>query len=175
MRLQGYKRHHRKLQNTRDFWLQCKWLMQHESHNYEDIAGARTVGLHCGPTGNAEESCFFKERSVRGDQGGTWGRFKHSFYRCCCIQRQNGELRYANRARFLSLPGYRLENVAQKWAKKEEGAVKKNSERSLFLSHDCDMVWCVQIVKSPFFVLFFMTKNKNKWKVSLGEGVKRMK
>lgn len=47
--------------------------MQHESHNYEDIAGARTVGLHCGPTGNAEEFCFFKERSVRGDRGGDVG------------------------------------------------------------------------------------------------------
>lgn len=38
-----------------DFWLQCKWLMRRKYHNYEDIGSALTVGLHCGPTGNAEE------------------------------------------------------------------------------------------------------------------------
>lgn len=29
--------------------------MQHEYLNYEDIGSAQTVGLHCGPAGNAEE------------------------------------------------------------------------------------------------------------------------
>lgn len=40
--------------------------MWHESLNYEDIAGATTVGLCCGPTGNAEEFFFFLGKESGG-------------------------------------------------------------------------------------------------------------
>lgn len=149
--------------------------MQHESHNYEDIAGARTVGLHCGPTGNAAEF-FFKERSVRGDQGtrGRGGGLSTASTDAVAFKGRMG-----NSDMQIEPDSYRclvtgLENVAQSELKKRKGAVKKNSERSLFLSHDCDVVWCVQIVKSPFFVLFCFSRQKNKQMegVSWGGGKK---
>ena len=49
--------------------------------DYEDIGSVQTVGLHCGWAGKAEES---------------WVLRGNSLHRCCCFQRQNGELRNAN-------------------------------------------------------------------------------
>lgn len=100
--------------------------MPHESHNYEDIAGARTVGLHCGPTGNAAEF-FFKERSVRGNQGkrGRGGGLSTASTDAVAFKGRMG-----NSDMQIEPDSYRclvtgLENVAQSELKKRKGAVKK--------------------------------------------------
>lgn len=59
-----------------------RWRCALSYRDREDIESVQTVGLHCGWAGKAEESRV-------------WGG--NSLHRCCCFQRQNGELRNANR------------------------------------------------------------------------------